>query len=566
MMHHHRHRPAPDRPAARPGLKRRLLILPLIVAVLGGAPSVLAASTDEPCGVHFGDTVIAEGQSLDCDVVVVGGSALVEAGALVDGSLNAVPGSVRILGEVTGDVSAARDIAISGDVGGNAFAIGGDIEIDGTVGANATAARGNISLSRGAEVEGQVSARGDVTLAEGARVGGDVVAGGQVAYDGVADVDGQITEGHAGSGYASMPGEQDPQTGVIQAIMALAVIILAVLFATLTAMAAPGRVATLADAASGSPMLMVLLGLIALLATLPALFLVIPLFLAPIALAFGWVGLGQAWGRRVAPRRSAVQQTAVGSLLLAAIAVLAIVTMFGLPRFAVVCGIGLLLLIPIAWAYAAGIATWLGSRPFKRGAAAALPAGTEDRSPFPAPSEPGRDAPTPEEAAIAAPSRPADDAVPGVVGEIAVPTDDFPVVDLRPIVPGAVESAPVAPAPAAPHPTTPNPTAPHPTAPDPAAPDPFAPTPEAALPVAPAPVEAPHDEVRHGPALRQVLGLSPIYAELLRSAGVKGARDLAALSPDEAARLTAAPGVLPVPVDKAAAWIRAARALLSEAG
>ena len=566
MMHHHRHRPAADRPAARPGLKRRLLILPLIVAVLGGAPSVLAASTDEPCGVHFGDTVIAEGQSLDCDVVVVGGSALVEAGALVDGSLNAVPGSVRILGEVTGDVSAARDIAISGDVGGNAFAIGGDIEIDGTVGANATAARGNISLSRGAEVEGQVSARGDVTLAEGARVGGDVVAGGQVAYDGVADVDGQITEGHAGSGYASMPGEQDPQTGVIQAIMALAVIILAVLFATLTAMAAPGRVATLADAASGSPMLMVLLGLIALLATLPALFLVIPLFLAPIALAFGWVGLGQAWGRRVAPRRSAVQQTAVGSLLLAAIAVLAIVTMFGLPRFAVVCGIGLLLLIPIAWAYAAGIATWLGSRPFKRGAAAALPAGTEDRSPFPAPSEPGRDAPTPEEAAIVDPGRPADDAVPAVVGEIAVPTDDFPVVDLRPIVPGAVESAPVAPAPAAPHPTTPNPTAPHPTAPDPAAPDPFAPTPEAALPVAPAPVEAPHDEVRHGPALRQVLGLSPIYAELLRSAGVKGARDLAALSPDEAARLTAAPGVLPVPVDKAAAWIRAARALLSEAG
>ena len=551
MMHHHRHRPAPDRPAARPGLKRRLLILPLIVAVLGGAPSVLAASTDEPCGVHFGDTVIAEGQSLDCDVVVVGGSALVEAGALVDGSLNAVPGSVRILGEVTGDVSAARDIAISGDVGGNAFAIGGDIEIDGTVGANATAARGNISLSRGAEVEGQVSARGDVTLAEGARVGGDVVAGGQVAYDGVADVDGQITEGHAGSGYASMPGEQDPQTGVIQAIMALAVIILAVLFATLTAMAAPGRVATLADAASGSPMLMVLLGLIALLATLPALFLVIPLFLAPIALAFGWVGLGQAWGRRVAPRRSAVQQTAVGSLLLAAIAVLAIVTMFGLPRFAVVCGIGLLLLIPIAWAYAAGIATWLGSRPFKRGAAAALPAGTEDRSPFPAPSEPGRDAPTPEEAAIVDPGRPADDAVPAVVGEIAVPTDDFPVVELRPIVPGALGSAPAAPDPFAPHP---------------AAPDPFAPTPEAALPVAPAPVEAPHDEVRHGPALRQVLGLSPIYAELLRSAGVKGARDLAALSPDEAARLTAAPGVLPVPVDKAAAWIRAARALLSEAG
>lgn len=80
------------------------------------------------------------------------------------------------------------------------------------------------------------------------------------------------------------------------------------------------------------------------------------------------------------------------------------------------------------------------------------------------------------------------------------------------------------------------------------------------------PAEPLYDEARHGPPLRQVLGLSPIYAELLRSAGVKGARDLAALSPDEAARLTAAPGVLPVSVDKAAAWIRAARALLSEAG
>ena len=63
-----------------------------------------------------------------------------------------------------------------------------------------------------------------------------------------------------------------------------------------------------------------------------------------------------------------------------------------------------------------------------------------------------------------------------------------------------------------------------------------------------------------------MLGLSPIYAELLRSAGIKGARDLAALSPDEVARLTAAPGVLPVAVDKAASWIRAARTLLAEAG
>ena len=73
----------------------------------------------------------------------------------------------------------------------------------------------------------------------------------------------------------------------------------------------------------------------------------------------------------------------------------------------------------------------------------------------------------------------------------------------------------------------------------------------------------PHDELRHGPPLRQVIGLSPIYAELLRGAGIMGAKDLASLSPDEVSRLTQAPGVLAVGTEKAAAWIKAARGLLA---
>lgn len=539
MMHPDRYAPGPGRRAACRGLRARWPLAALLALGLSSAVGAImparAASTDEPCGVHFGDTVIADGQTLDCDVVVIGGSILVEDGATVEGSVNAVPGSVRILGTVSGDVSAARDIAISGAVGGNAFAVGGDIEIEGSVGGNATAARGSITLASGARVEGQVSARGDVILADGSQVDGDVIAGGDVEADGDAAVAGRITQGHTGSGgYASIPAEQDPQTGLIQAVMAVAVIILAVLFATLTALAAPQRVATIADAAAASPMLMVLLGLIAMLATLPAFLLILPIVLAPIALALGWVGLGQAWGRRVLPNRSAAQQTAAGALLLSSAAMLAFVTMFSLPRFAVVCGVGLLLLFAFAWAYAAGIATLLGGRTFKRGAPAAAPPDVDlGRGDPPAPSvdAPASTVPTtspPPAIGDAFGVGPAD---PGSSAE------DLPVVDLPPAVPAAAP-LPVEPLPAEP--------------------------PLAAEP--PVPAEPLYDEARHGPPLRQVLGLSPIYAELLRSAGVKGARDLAALSPDEAARLTAAPGVLPVSVDKAAAWIRAARALLSEAG
>lgn len=540
MMHPDSHAQGPGRGTASRGLRASLPLAALLAvglaAAFGAVVPAQAASTDEPCGVHFGDTVIAEGQSLDCDVVVVGGSILVEDGATVEGSVNAVPGSVRILGTVSGDVSAARDIAISGSVGGNAFAVGGDIDIEGTVGANATAARGSITLTGGARVEGQVSARGDVILADGSQVDGDVIAGGDVEADGDAAVAGRITQGHTGSGgYASIPAEQDPQTGLIQAVMAVAVIILAVLFATLTAMAAPQRVATIADAAAASPLLMVLLGLIALLATLPAFLLILPIVLAPIALALGWVGLGQAWGRRVVANRSAPQQTAVGALLLSSVAMLAFVTMFSLPRFAVVCGVGLLLLFTFAWAYAAGLATLLGGRTFKRGVPAA-PAPEVALGRGEPPPAPSADAPASTGPATSPPPA-IGDAFGSGPGDPGSPAEDLPVVDLPPAVPAA------APLPAEPVPVE---------------------LPQAAEPSLP--LAPPYDEVRHGPPLRQVLGLSPIYAELLRSAGVKGARDLAALSPDEAARLTTAPGVLPVSVDKAAAWIRAARALLSEAG
>jgi cytoskeletal protein CcmA (bactofilin family)/predicted flap endonuclease-1-like 5' DNA nuclease len=550
-------RPGPLCRAAR-RLARSSGILAALALLLAGLFSPAhAASDDEPCGMHFGDVVIAAGQDLTCDVVVVGGSALVEEGATLDGSLNAMPGSVRILGTVTGDVSAARDLAVSGEVGGNAFAIGGDIEIDGKVGSNVTAARGGISLSGDAVVEGQISARGDVSLADGARAEGDVVAGGRVDVADGAVTRGQIREGHTGSGYASAAGTQDPQAGIIQALLALAVVFLAVLFATLTALAAPARVARIADAAATSPFRLVLLGLIALLATLPAMFLVLPIVLAPLAMAMGWVGLGQAWGRRVIPRRGVAGQTAFGSLLLASLAVLAVVTMSGMSQFLVFCGMGLLLLIPIAWAYAAGIATLLGGRDFLPGRGAAAPGSGE----VPAVSAPTGPTFPPEGSAPTAPGlqdRPVDPPLDGGPVAPAMPAADLPAQETPPPMPGAVAAAPAVdpPAQAAPPPT------PGGEAWAPAAPA----SPDAGDPAAVTLPSETVDEDRFGPPLKQVLGLSPIYAELLRSAGIKGARDLAALSPDEVARLTAAPGVLPVAVDKAASWIRAARTLLAEAG
>lgn len=560
---------------ARPSRRRKLLRRPLLVLAWAAAlalvlPSRLLAAPAEPeCGLHFGELTLSEGQTLHCDLNVVGGSVLVEAGASIDGSLNVMMGSARILGEVSEDVVAARDVAVDGRVGGNVFSIGGDVDVGGQVGGKVTTARGDARLGSGAQVSGPVSARGAVALAAGARADGDVLAGEQIDVDPAASIGGRSFEHDGASGYSSVRGETTPEAGWLRAVLLAAFVILAMLFAALTQLALPVQAGRIADAASRSPGLMLLLGAIALLVTPFSWILVLPLPLSALALALGWVGLGLAWGRSVAPRRGAAAQAAVGALLQAALLMLLMGAMLALPQITMVCGLSFLLLLPIAWAYGAALFTLLGTRA-DPGRAPTLAADPDKAAPPVVGVQPEGEAPEGR--------APADDPVPapptslpiGAPAELPVapgaPGESAPL-PLSPSLPGAIElgAAPANDGSPVPAPSTGQVLAGGSGAAAgagaaPAAPDGAPPEPALSDPVSEPPLV---DEALHGPPLRQVIGLSPIYAELLRGAGILGAKDLAALSPEEVARLTQAPGVLAVGADKAAAWIRAARGLLA---
>lgn len=538
-------------------------VLGLTVAffLLGLPDRALAAPEPIECGPHFGDLTVGSGQTLDCDLNVIGGSALVEADAVIDGSLNVLTGSARILGRVTGDVTAARDLAITGQVGGNAFAIGGDAEVAGEVGGKVTTARGDIHLAPDARVGGTVSARGEVRLDRGARADAEVVAGEGVSVEPGALVAGDIRERDSASGYSAVQGDGSSQGGWLRALLLGAFLVLAMLFAGLTQLALPEQIDRIAGTAGASPGKLLLLGLIALLVTPFSWILLVTIPLSALTLALGWVGLALTWGRAVAPRRGPTLQAALGGLLLAALMTLLVTLLTAFPSIPTFCGVSLLLSLPLAWAYAAALASRLGTRPsaWSGPPPAEEPASTPSLTP---PAPPASVDPSPAQPRA---GQPAD----GMPSAPSAGADDPPAADFQappapgPQVPGPAEfDEPAAGLPASgvtagPSEALESPVLPAETgAPLPSA----APAPPVSDVAAGEPL---FDETRHGPPLRHVIGLSPIYAELLRGAGVLGAKDLAGLSPDEVARLTQAPGVMAVGPEKAAAWIRAARGLLA---
>jgi hypothetical protein len=90
-----------------------------------------------PAGVAFADPgfdrVIGEGETVEEDIVVFGGTLLVEPGATVDGSVSVFGGEAELAGTIIGDVAIFGGQAeISGFVDGDMAVLGGNLYADST--------------------------------------------------------------------------------------------------------------------------------------------------------------------------------------------------------------------------------------------------------------------------------------------------------------------------------------------------------------------------------------------------------------------------------------------------
>jgi len=113
-----------------------LVASPALPAAAQGETEVDA----ETCTYMGQDVVVAARQELACDVVVFGGSLIVEDGAFVDGSVAVLGGDVEVAGRVAGDVYGTGDLVLrsSAEIGGDASAIG-SVEAEAGAGVSGTA-------------------------------------------------------------------------------------------------------------------------------------------------------------------------------------------------------------------------------------------------------------------------------------------------------------------------------------------------------------------------------------------------------------------------------------------
>lgn len=90
-----------------------------------------------PAGVSYADPgfdrVIGEGETVEEDIVLFGGTLLIEKGATVDGSVSVFGGEVTIAGQVDGDVAVfGGELTVSGSINGDMVVLGGNLQADST--------------------------------------------------------------------------------------------------------------------------------------------------------------------------------------------------------------------------------------------------------------------------------------------------------------------------------------------------------------------------------------------------------------------------------------------------
>jgi len=491
-------------------------LLAAVVVALAAAAAPRPASADERPTVTMGqDVVVGPGEVHSGDLLVIRGDVRVHEG-----------------GEVDGDVAVAGgDAHIAGEVGGNVWA------------------SGRLVLEETAVVGGDAAARGEISRASGARVEGNV----WVPRFMRADAD------------SERPTVARRELGVTGALgLAIVTVLLAVAFTVLTTAVAGSAVANVRDAAGHGPVRLLLLGLVAtvllpflLVALIPVLPLV-PLVSAAwlVMLAVGAVGLAEAVGRTALGRHGGrLRAAAFGGFVLALplAAAMAVVPVLndlgasgGVVLGAFLCLTGLLAFLSFL-AAGAGLITLFGLRSW--------PSRPFDPSAQPADPLPG--------AAVVAVGHAVEGEPHAEVAPVTAPVDVVPVSWPEPEPEPEWEPEPeLRPEPEPDVEPEPEPEPQWEPEPD-MEPEPeLRPEPEPAPPPAMEPLrERATEGGDAGGDVRDLPGLSPIYAHLLLRGGIQTVGALAAASVDDVVAAVSAPDVRPVSVETAAEWIAAARAV-----
>ncbi len=557
----------------------RSLAVSLMVAIAVVALLPLRANAEGaregPCVALDQDVVIVAGDVRDCDLLVFDGNATIEQGATLRGD-------IWLLG---GDLTVEQGAVVDGDVA----VMSGDTDVAGEVVGGIYGA-GDITVRGTSLVHGDLRALGNITREQGSKVTGAI---------------GQI-------GVPAVVGQADERTRaeriLSRAISGVALMVFSVLFAALTVIVAPGLVENVREGLRQNPVASFGLGLVSLVLFPILLLLLLPTIIGVLILplvylaaeALGLVALSELAGRRMWPTGARSKQAAVGSGLLALLLSLGLAG-----GIRVICGSFLIGLFASAWVLGSVLLTVFGTRPRLRGGpvlappeiASGLVDGEEeaegeaelpvlpisediavvgepavnDEAPIEKPEDPGKsDEPVVTEEGMETLMEGEETAG----GEFDLPADTGPTPGW-----GWAEAAaqPPAESTSLPAPEPPGGDASEPPADEASTPgasaadDPEgsvhepeevsqydltepAPTPD--------PVPTSASDTNGGHVLEDIPGITPIYAQLLREAGLPAPEDLAAATPDHIAELLSVPGVRPLDRRAAARWIEGARQLI----
>ncbi len=320
------------------------------------------AEVQDQCFFPGRDVTVAAGQTIDCrSLRVIGGNVVMETGATLLGNLEVGGGNAAVAGRV------AQDVFVFGDLDlGTGGAIDGDVFV-----------AGDLVLPAGAKIGGDVTVLGSAEV--GGAVLGDLTAAGQVELRSTAAVN-RVSAGGAvqrAPGAEVRDADRSGQGGGGPVTVGLLVLftLLSALFAALLAALAATAVDRVQGAAAHSPLLSLVVGLVAWGGALLLALVLVPTLVGPLlvflavagGILLGWVAFGQWLGQRLWRGGGRAGVAALGGALLALVVMLLIgggslVSGLSGASGVVVC-LGLVLLLVLwTWGLGASLLTLFGLR------------------------------------------------------------------------------------------------------------------------------------------------------------------------------------------------------------